>query len=217
MCFGGQTGQTLMAVASVAAAPFTGGSSLAMYAAMAGAAVSAYGAYKSAQAQKAQAEYSAKVANANKIQAEINASDALQRGAAAELQQRQKTAQLASAQRAAMAANGVSIEAGTSAVDVLGDTAAQGELDALTIRQNAKRESNNYLAKAGNYDSQAQMSSMTADQTSPWLAAGTSLGNSAITVADKWYKYNQEVTTTPSTKTGGSSTGTPAGQYTNVG
>lgn len=196
MCFGGNTGQTLAMVAGAAAAPFTGGSSLALAVSLASAGLGAYGAYKSAQAQKAQAEYSAKVNRANQAQAQINANDALQRGAIAELQQRQKTAQIAGAQRASMAANGVEVAPDTSAVDVLGDTAAQGELDALTIRANAKRESNNYLTQAGNYGSAAQFDQMTGDQISP-LMSGLTAGASGLTsVADKWYKYRDQTADT---------------------
>ena len=46
-----------------------------------------------------------------------------------------------------MAANGVDLSSG-SPLDILGDTAMYGELDALTIRSNAEREAYGYRVQS---------------------------------------------------------------------
>lgn len=50
-------------------------------------------------------------------------------------------------QRAAMASQGGDVNDG-SPVDLFGDTAAKGELDALTIRSNAQQDYNSKVAQA---------------------------------------------------------------------
>jgi hypothetical protein len=131
-----------------AGAGLAGGASgiLGTVASVAGAAVGAMGAIQSANAQKAQANYQAAIANNNAIIARRNAVDARKRGLADEERQRMKTAALIGRQRAAMGANGLMLDQG-SPLDILGDTAAAGELDALTIRNTYEREAISHIAQ----------------------------------------------------------------------
>jgi len=89
-----------------------------------------------ANAQSGMASYQAQVARNQQTMAEWNAQRALQQGGADEQRQRTRTAELMGAQRAALAGQGGDINSG-SAIDLLGDTARAGELDARTIRSNA--------------------------------------------------------------------------------
>jgi hypothetical protein len=97
-----------------------------------GAGFSAMGNLQAGKAQKQLNDYNAQVSD-------MEASDAIARGALAEKRQRQNVKLLIGSQRAGFAAGGVDVNDG-SAVDVQADTARQGELDALTIRLNAARE-----------------------------------------------------------------------------
>lgn len=109
-----------------------------------------------AQGQSAQAgaNFEAASLRMNAELAEGQAKDATQRGREAESRYRQQVKAVMSTQRARMAASGVSIESG-SAVDVQADTAAIGELDALTIRNNAAREAWGYRVQGAGLSSQA--------------------------------------------------------------
>ena len=105
---------------------------IALGVALAGTAVSAYGAYQQGQTQKKIANYNAKVG-------ELNADDAIQRGAIAADQQRAKVRQILGTQRAVMGASGAEVGSGTLG-KVLEQTSTLGELDARQIEVNAQRE-----------------------------------------------------------------------------
>lgn len=108
----------------------------------AGAGFSAAGSMKAGKYAKEVGEYNAAVAN-------LQANDALARGEEAERRHRMQVRQLVGAQRASFAAQGVDVnDPDSSALDVQADAAALGELDALTIRQNAAREAWGYRAQA---------------------------------------------------------------------
>lgn len=146
----------------------------------------------SADASAKASTYNAQVAEMNATLSQRRAKDATERGARAEQQKRQEVAQLQGRQRAAMAANGVDVGYG-SALDTLIDTAYLGELDALTIRRNAARESYDYEVDAVNGRADAGLSRMNADAavTGGYLdAAGTILGGASS--AYKGYRdYNR--------------------------
>lgn len=105
---------------------------IALGVALAGTAVSAYGAYQQGQTQKKIANYNAKVG-------ELNADDAIQRGAISAEQQRARVRQIEGTQRALMGASGAEVGTGTLG-KVLEQTATMGELDARQIEVNAQRE-----------------------------------------------------------------------------
>lgn len=160
---------------------------------VAGTAVSFFGAQQQASSAAAAANYQAQVSRNNAIIQEQNAQAALDAGRTQEQAQRQKTAQLEGAARAAMAANGIDTTSGT-ALNVLGDTAKLGELDALTIRSNAGRQAYNYrvgamseTAEAGLYDSRAASAKSAGAITgmSTILSGATSLG-------DKFLNWQRE-------------------------
>jgi hypothetical protein len=148
-----------------------------------GAMMSAYGMYQQGQQQAAMNEYQSAVASNNAIianqQAQIqerSAQDALDRGRIEEQQHRLKVSQMMGSQRAATAANGILVDSG-SASDILGDTAAMGEMDALTIRSNAEREA--YSARIGAWNSQAKATQLMGDSAMYGVAASNASSNGA--------------------------------------
>lgn len=105
----------------------------------------AYSAYQQGKANKM-------VAESNRRIAEMKARDALKRGHETEARSRQGNRKVIGSQRAALAAQGIRVDFG-SAADIQTETANIGELDALTIKNNALRE-------AFGYTTQGQDSSM---------------------------------------------------------
>lgn len=106
-----------------------------------------YGRNKSAAAANTAAKSAAAQHEFNARVADLQAEDALLRGAEQEQQFRTQVRQLIGRQRAGYAAQGVDVGVG-SPVDVAGDTAYLGELDALTARNNAMREAWGYRVEA---------------------------------------------------------------------
>lgn len=154
---------------------------LSTIASIAGTAISAYGAYKQGQDAQTMAEYNAKVAMVDAQNKESAAIDASRRGQIAEDQQRSKVRQALASQRVAFAAGGDELT-DSSTVDVFGDTAATGELDALTIRSNAAREAwgirnsaANSVAQAQGYKTQGQMAASSGVSS----AIGTVIGGAS--------------------------------------
>lgn len=117
------------------------------------------GAWAQSNAQSAQGEYEASGYEINARLSEAQAADARHRGKLDEKAHRKDVKRLIGSQRAAMAAQGIDLEDG-SALDVVGDTAAQGELDALTIRNNAWREAWGYETQAIDSRSRGRFASM---------------------------------------------------------
>lgn len=137
--------------------------------AIAGAAVAA-GAVIKAGAEKKAGDYNAAVGKQNAALSEEAAQDAEARGAAAATHYRSQVHQFLGTQRATIAANG--IEASGTALDVMADSATQGEMDALTIRNNAAREAFGYRVRGFNALAQSQLDKMSGQMN----AAGTLLG-----------------------------------------
>jgi hypothetical protein len=101
---------------------------------VAGAAIAAYGSYQQGQQQKKAMEYSAKVDQQNALIAESDAR-------AQSVQQDRENRLRIGAMRANMGASGGS---GGSALDVLGDVAAQGELQKQFIMYSGAQQSRGY-------------------------------------------------------------------------
>lgn len=112
-----------------------------------------------ATAAERQGAYEQGVYNVDAQLADQQAADAIARGKEAETRQRQATRGLIGAQRATLAAQGIDVSTG-SALDVQADTAALGELDALTIRNNAAREAFGYRVQAMDYRNQGAMAAL---------------------------------------------------------
>jgi hypothetical protein len=134
---------------------------------------------------------------------EIQATDAIARGIQSESQQRSRVSRLIGEQRVALAASGVSVDAGTAG-DIQADTAALGELDALTIRANTEREVRALrLASADTAAQFEQQALASADEAALAELGGTAAGTAGIfnvgstllggatSVATKWFQYNQ--------------------------
>ena len=141
------------------------------------------------QAAKQQANYQAAVARNNAIIAERKAADARERGEVEAQQQRLRTQQLIGRQRASAAGRGVQVDEG-SALDVTADTAALGELDALTIRSNAEREALGFEAEGRGFQAEgelAQARGRTAQTDALFEAGGTFLSG-ASRVSERWYQ-----------------------------
>jgi len=115
-----------------------------------GTGVSAYG--------KQQAgKYNKKIYDMNAAFSDQKALDAIARGNEQEQNLRQKVKRTAGSQRAALAAQGVELSSG-SALQTVIDTYTVGEMDALTVRNNAAREAWGYRTEAANYRAQGKAS-----------------------------------------------------------
>ncbi len=139
---------------------------------------SAYGAmtqYGAGQAAGEVGAFNARVADAQ-------ADDAIARGKRDEDRHRRDVGRFIGSQRAALAAAGVDVDVG-SALDLQLDTAEQGELDALTIRNNAAREAWGYKVQAYN----ARAGGEIARDTGRNEAIGTILGGASRS-AELYYK-----------------------------
>ncbi len=99
------------------------------------------------EAQQRAAESEAGLLDYNAQVADLQAQDAVERGREEESRFRTGVRGIIGAQRAEIAASGTDVGFG-SAVDVQEDAAFLGELDALTIRNNAAREAWGYKVQA---------------------------------------------------------------------
>ncbi|MBQ8475708.1 hypothetical protein IJ531_01450 [bacterium] len=123
---------------------------------VAGSAMGAVSSYNQGKTQKAQYEAEAKVAQKNAKIAQNNADQKRQEGIEAARTQRIKTLQAVGAQQTAIAANGIDISQG-SALDLIEDTAAMGELDAITTRYNAESQAQSYEMQRDNFNNQTNL------------------------------------------------------------
>lgn len=112
-----------------------------------------------AKAAARRGRYEQQIYEMNATVAEWQAADAIARGREAEGRQRQETRGLVGAQRTSLAAQGIDIESG-SAADVQADTEYLGELDRLTIRNNAARAAWGFQVDAVNLRQQGRLARM---------------------------------------------------------
>lgn len=145
------------------------------------------------KSQQAMYNYQAQVANENAKIANKNAATERQTGIEEARLQRIKTMQTIGSQQTAMAANGMDITSGTS-LDIIEDTAAMGELDALQIQTNYERKAQAYEQQANNFSNEANMdviAGKNAYRTGITNAAQTGLnGVSKLTsVSSKWLGF----------------------------
>lgn len=123
---------------------------------IAGLAVTAVGAVQQTRAASAAADATEAQAAENAKFAEAQANNATRQGLVDEDRRRAETRAMLARQRVALAANNVDMSTGTP-LELLGDTAAIGEQDALTIRANAAREAWGYRAQGVNYKNEGAM------------------------------------------------------------
>lgn len=147
---------------------------------------------QAASAAQAQAVYQSQVARQNEELMRRQAYDATERGRVAEENRRRQTAQQIGQQTAALAGQGTDFT-GTE-TDILGDTKAAGELDALTIRSNAAREAYGYKVQGLGYASTATLEAtraLNSSYTPNYLGAGASLLAGASSLGEKWWRFQQ--------------------------
>jgi hypothetical protein len=140
-----------------------------------------------ASAARDRANYQAAIARNNQTIAQYQKADALKRGEVAKQEHRQKVIQLKGKQRAALAASGFDVNS-DDALDILADTAEIGELDALTIENNAKREAWGFEIEGQNASNQATLYDYEAANQNPLTAQAGTLFSGIGSVADKWAK-----------------------------
>lgn len=163
---------------------------------IAGSATSVFSSYQQGKQQQAYYNYQAQVAQENAKIAEGNAAMERQQGIEEARLQRMKTLQNVASQQTAMAANGIDVTQGTS-LDVIEDTAAMGELDALQTSYNYERKALSYEAQANNFRNQANLdviagqNAYSAGRMNALSSGLAGIGNTT-NVALKWYGYNGE-------------------------
>ena len=116
----------------------------------------AIAAEENARARSDAALFNADTAESNKLIAQRSAFEAIDRGSVSELVSRFQTKDLIGRQTVKLAASGQVVGAG-SANDIVSDTAAIGEFEALNIRFNAAQESQNFLDEAFNFGRDADL------------------------------------------------------------
>ncbi len=144
---------------------------MAAAAAIVGGALTLTGAANKAKAEKVQGAYQNSMLQANATFADMQSQDALRRGDKEASSLEKKGKSLIGSQRAAFAAQGIQVDTG-SALDVQLDTAEQVRLDALTIKNNAWRESWGYEVQASNLRYQGKFAQ---------LGANTAASNTLLT------------------------------------
>lgn len=152
-------------------------------------AVGAFGQIQAGNAQAAEAKYQSQIAANNAKIMSQEAGDARRRAQVDEENARIRQQQLQGRQRAVMGAQGVDMSSG-NALDILSDTAAFGEMDALQTRENGEREARAAEIKGANFTADAQLGRMrakSASQAGMIGAAGTVLSGVG-SVSEKWYK-----------------------------
>ena len=162
-----------------------------------------YGAYSA----KKQAGYAADVADENARQGLVAAADAINRGDIEADAQRLRTRLLIGQQRAGFAASGVEVGSG-SPLSTTQDAAMFGEMDVLTIKNNAEREAWGYQADAANFRSQARANRLAGNAN-----AGATLLTGASSALGQYSAGLQSGTfsTRRTTKPAGSSPGSAPG------
>lgn len=149
--------------------------------------------YQQGKAQQAQYNYQAQVDAENARVAQNNAALERQQGIEEARLQRMKALKSVGSQQAAMAANGLDITQGTP-LDVIEDTAAMGELDALQTRHNYERKALAYEANANNFSNQSNLdyfaskNAYSAGKMNALASGLNGLSSSAKSVASIWYK-----------------------------
>jgi hypothetical protein len=153
-------------------------------------AMAAYGSIQQGQAQQAAANYSAQVASNNAVIAGYNAKAATDAGTAAVTANQMKVASLEGAERASEASNGVDPNSG-SPLDMQVSTAKVGELDSLTISNNAARTAYGYEVQGMSQTAQSALDTAQGANaaTAGDIGAATSVMSSAASLSGKWAQY----------------------------
>lgn len=140
-----------------------------------------------ASVQQGTALYQAALARNTAAVSEHQAQDSERRAAAEEESRRRKTALTLGTQQARLAAQGSDLMG--SPLDVIGDTAATGELEALSVRYQGEREAWLQRIQAANQRAQASLLTSSAANINPSFGMANSLlgGVSDMTRTAKTY------------------------------
>jgi hypothetical protein len=159
---------------------------------IAGAAITAVGAFSSLEAQSADSAYKAQVAANNATIAGRNANMDLQAGETAVVNRGMKTRAQVGNQLAGQSASGVNVNSG-SFVGARRATSEIGALDALTIRSDTAKKVYADETQQTNFTAESGLDTAESEQaaTAAPLAASGSLLSSASTVGGNYYKYMQ--------------------------
>lgn len=175
-------------------------------AAVASTAISIPAAVQQGKSQEAMYNYQAKVNQENAKIAQENANVQRQQGIEEARLQRIKAASTIGSQKTAMAANGVDVTQGT-AVDVIADTAAIGELDALQTQYNYEMKARGYEAQAGNFQNQANLDVISGKNAyTAGKIGAVQAGLGGLTqvgdISSKWFDFGSGSTNTKNKKIG---------------
>ena len=122
---------------------------------------------------------------------EFQAEEAIFLGDREAQEYRKKVSKFKGIQRAAAAAQGISVDSGT-AIDLQEETAEQGALDVLTIKNNAfkqafglEQEASNlgFAAQAAELTGQSQAASLERAKQTTWITGGLKAASSGATTA----------------------------------
>lgn len=154
--------------------------------------VSAYGSIQSGNAQAAAANYQAQVNNQNAQIAAQNATAATQAGNAQAEQEMMRNAAQQSRIRAEVGASGLDVNSG-SAADVQSGQGIIGNLDVLTIRNQAARQAYGYETQSTGFSNQAQLNTAQAgfDKTAGTIGGIGSILGGASSVGSQYLNYQK--------------------------
>ncbi|HIF5919792.1 TPA: virion core protein, T7 gp14 family [Raoultella ornithinolytica] len=158
--------------------------------------------------QRQQGKYAKAVADQNADVAEAQAQDSINRGNIQAEEVRRRNRQTAGTQAATMGATGADLGSGSS-LDIFGDTAQFGTLDALTTVNNAQREAYGYQVQAMNATAQGNsaLSQSRAAVTQTLLSAPLKAYGAYQTGGGTWSPFTQSSAAPIS-----SAVGTPTGR-----
>lgn len=145
--------------------------------------LSAFGQIQQASAASSAAKANASIASTNAKIKDQAAQDALQRGADAAGDEREKAKRANALLRARAAGSGVTVDTGTN-LDLQAQNAGTGELNALIVTNNAEREAYGY--KVGAMNDNMQAASFRQQARSAW---NTGLLSTAGTLVTGAYNY----------------------------
>jgi hypothetical protein len=186
---------------------------LAIGSAIAGTAMNAIGSVKSGNAAARAAESEAQRDEYNAQVAELQAEDAVTRGAEEESRFRTGVRKLIGSQRAGFAGQGVAVGSG-SAADVQADAAYLGELDARQIRANAQRQAWGFSVQAEDLRMAADVArkgGASAKSAGRWGAATSILGGGSSLLMSRYGLDRNVMRQAPASGGGHSGAGLGAG------
>jgi hypothetical protein len=165
-----------------------------------GAGVAAYGQIQAGNAAQSAANYQAQVAANNAIIADQNARQATAAGNAQAEQSRMKTNNLVGAMMAGQASSGLDVGSG-SPLDVRTSQKEVGELDVLTIRNNAARQAYGYQTQSMSSTAQSALDTLQGQNAA---AAGdiggvSSVLGGAASAGNKYADWTKVASNAPNT------------------